>query len=387
MVMVTRNFWQNKINTALQHRSIVWLSGVRRIGKTNLCKSLSGIEYFDCELPSTRQMLDAPEMFLKDHQGKLLVLDEIHRLSNPAELLKIAADYYPNTKVIATGSSTLGASAKFKDTLAGRKTSLWFTPILVAELENFQSTKLPHRLLHGGLPPFFLSPIVPTRDFQEWLDAYWAKDILELFRLERRFSFHKFIELLLVHSGSIFEATKFTSPCEISRGTINNYLSILEATHTMHVIRPFNSHRANEIIAAPKVYGFDTGFVCHARGLHTLRPDDYGNLWEHLVLNEIQGQLQTKIIYYWRNKQKNEIDFVLSVGNHQPPLAIECKWSSQKFKPDNLKIFRCQYPHGKNFVVAADIQKTFSQKYDQLIVKFVNLDGLITELLEQEISS
>ena len=58
------------------------------------------------------------------------------------------------------------------------------------------------RLLHGGLPPFFLSPAVPDADFQEWMDAYWAKDIQELFRLERRHSFLRFAELLWRQSGA-----------------------------------------------------------------------------------------------------------------------------------------------------------------------------------------
>jgi hypothetical protein len=80
---------------------------------------------------------------------------------------------------------------------------------------------LHHRLLHGGLPPFFLEKVLPERDFQEWMDAYWAKDIQELFRLERRQSFQKFAELLMAQSGGIFEATKFTRPCEASRTTIS----------------------------------------------------------------------------------------------------------------------------------------------------------------------
>jgi len=66
--------------------------------------------------------LDDPEAFLQSLRGKRIVLDEVHRLQNPSELLKIAADYFPDTKILATGSSTLGVSAKFKDTLAGRKT-------------------------------------------------------------------------------------------------------------------------------------------------------------------------------------------------------------------------------------------------------------------------
>ena len=155
--MVIRELWQNKIKLALKKRSIIWLSGVRRAGKTNLCQSFNDIEYLDCELPRIRQTLEDPESFFSDKDRKLIVLDEVHRLNNPSEILKIAADHYPKVKVIATGSSTLGASVKFKDTLAGRKTTIWLTPLLLSELEAFENTDLNHRFLHGGLPPFFLS--------------------------------------------------------------------------------------------------------------------------------------------------------------------------------------------------------------------------------------
>ena len=79
-------------------------------------------------------------------------MDEIHRLSNPSEILKIAADHYPAVQIIATGSSTLGVSTKFKDTLAGRKINIWLTPLLLQELDVFKNTDLTHRVLHGGLP-------------------------------------------------------------------------------------------------------------------------------------------------------------------------------------------------------------------------------------------
>jgi predicted AAA+ superfamily ATPase len=269
------------------------------VGKTCLSQTVPNTEYFDCELPRVRRMLEDPQGFLDGMRGRRIVLDEIHRLLNPSELLKIAADHYPDIRVLATGSSPLGASAKFKDTLSGRKRDLWLTPMSLADLGDFQRPDLRHRLLRGGLPPFFLADELPERDFQEWLDAYWAKDIQELFRLESRSSFQKFTELLIAQSGGVFEATRFTRPCEVSRTTIANYLKVLEATLVAHVIRPFNSHRPTEIVAAPKVYAFDTGFVCYHRGWQELRQEDLGGTWEHFVLNEIMAQLQSRQIFYW----------------------------------------------------------------------------------------
>lgn len=369
-MLKTRSYWLKRIEEAWKERSIVWLSGVRRSGKTVLCQSLPRIKYFDCELPRIRQMMDDPEAFLDDLSGHRIVLDEIHRLGNPAQLLKIAADHYPHIKILATGSSTLGASKKFRDTLTGRKKEIWLTPMISFDLHDFGHTDIKHRFLYGGLPPFFLSTRFPEKDFQEWVDSFWAKDIQELFQLERRHSFQKFVELLMAQSGGIFEATRFSSPCEVSRTTIQTYLKVLESTFVVHIIRPYSLHRPTEIISAPKIYGFDTGFVCYYRGWASLRKEDLGFLWEHYILNELFGLRQSRDILYWRDKRGHEVDFIIASAG-TPPIAIECKWSMKEFDPTNLIAFRRQYPKGKNFVIAQDVKEPFHHKYDKMIVNFI----------------
>jgi len=381
--MVQRRFWINQVEKAWRRRSVVWLSGVRRAGKTFLSQSLADIEYFDCELPRVRRMMDDPEGFLKSARGKRIVLDEIHRLDHPSEILKIAADHYSDIRVLATGSSTLGASTRFRDTLAGRKAELWLTPMIMADLTDFDRPELHHRFLHGGLPPFFLARPLPESEFQEWMDAYWAKDIQELFRLERRRSFQKFAELLMAQSGGIFEATAFARPCEVSRTTISNYLAVLEATFVMHVLRPYSSRRSTEIVSAPKVYAFDTGFVCYHRGWHQLRPDDLGVLWEHFVLNELQAHGQSRELRYWRDKRGHEVDFIVASRGHAP-VAIECKWSASDFDSTNLQAFRRRHPHGHNLVVANDVEHAFTRSYGDLLVRFVSVSGLIAAVMKKK---
>lgn len=377
-MMVRRTFWHGRIEAAWRRRSVVWLMGVRRVGKSVLCQTLPEVVYYDCELPRVRRLLDEPQAFWEDHRDRRVVLDEVHRLPNPSETLKIAADHFPDVRVLATGSSTLGASARFRDTLAGRKAEVWLTPMTLADLADFGRPDLRHRLLRGGLPPFFLAGALPERDFQEWVDAYWAKDVLELFRLERRQSFQRLLELLMAQSGGIFEASALARACEVSRTTIANYLAVLEATFVVHPVRPFVGGGAAEIVAAPKVYAFDTGFVCYHRGWHELRRDDLGLLWEHLVLNELHAHSGARAIHYWRSKRGAEIDFVLAPRGG-PPTAIECKWSASEFDAASLRAFRSRYPKGPNLVVAADVDAPYRRRYGELPVRFVSLRGLTAE--------
>jgi hypothetical protein len=378
--MLSRPFWLSRLAEAWRERNVVWLMGVRRAGKTVLAQSVPGAEYLDCELPSVRRLLADPEAFLADRKRATVVLDEIHRLPDAALVLKVAADHYPTTRVLATGSSTLGASARFRDTLAGRKREVWLTPMVHADLTAFGQQRLEHRLLRGGLPPFFLAETLPERDFEEWTEAYWAKDVLELFRLERRHAFQRLLELLMSQSGGIFEATPLARACEVSRPTVTAYLAVLEATFVVHVVRPYALSGAAEIVTAPRVYGFDTGFVCHHRGWHALRREDCGPLWEHVVLNELQAHLGRAPVHYWRSKHGNEVDFIVA-RRGRPPLAIECKWSADGFEPAGLKAFRSRYPEGANLVVAHDVARPFTKRFGALSVRFVGIDAVANSMV------
>jgi len=176
----------------------------------------------------------------------------------------------------------------------------------------------------------------------------------------------------MAQSCGIFDATRFARPCEVSRPTIANYLRVLEATFVVHVIRPSSARRTTEIVAAPTVYGFDTGFICYYRDWQELRDDDLGILWEHFVLNEITARLQSREIFYWRDKRGHEVDFILA-PRRKSPIAIECKWSSNNFDSANLRAFRHQHPDGNNLVLAHDVERAFIQNYGNLKVRFESL--------------
>ena len=279
---------------------------------------------------------------------------------NPSEVLKVAADHFPKVRVVATGSSTLAARRKFKDSLAGRKREVWLTPMIAADFEAFGSTDLDRRMLHGGLPPFFLAPRVDDKDYEEWMSSYWAKDLSDLFVVDKRAAFMKFAELIFAQSGGLFEAQAFAAPCEVSRTTVQSYLSILETTLLATVLR-----------TQPKVYAFDTGFVAYHRGWDSLRDEDRGQLLEHLVLGEIAARFGVSRLHYWRDKQQHEVDFVLEVARRRDVVAIECKSAAQKLDPAGLRAFRRRYPRGRNLVVTLRDTDEYKRSFGEIEVEFV----------------
>jgi predicted AAA+ superfamily ATPase len=364
---IDRPLWRSRIEQEWRERRVVWLAGPRRLGKTTLVRSLPDVDYFDCDLPSVRRDADDTEAFLRRHRGRRIVLDEIHRLADPSTLLKIAADHFPDVHVLATGSSMLGASARFRDTLAGRKRTIRLLPVLHRELPAFGIVSPERRMLHGGLPEQLTAPRLPERDFVEWTEAFWARDILELFSIGKRYSFLRFLELLWAQSGGLCELTSFTAACEASRQTLANYLDIFAATGVVHVLRPFATNPTREIVAMPKVYAFDTGFVCHARSIDSLRADDKGPLFEHLVLDELLFEAAPEEIHYWRDKQKHEIDFVW-MPRGRAPVAIECKWRASRFDPTAMQSFATLHPKAALWLVAEDRQSWTTRRHGAIEV-------------------
>ena len=271
-----RSFWFRTIEERWLLNNVIWFSGLPKSGKTSIVQNLPQVEYFDCTLPSVRRALEHPlEFFARIGEGRV-VLDDITRIVNPIAIVSLARQVYPQIKVIVTSSTSLAVVGADKDLSEERIEEIWLTPMVSADLSDFLQHDLQQRFLRGGLPPFFLSEGFPEREFQQWMDDFWLNSVQNLFRLEKRASLQKFAEMLMIDSGQIFEATRYAEPCAVSRTTITNYLSVLEKTYFANLLRPFNSRRSTEIIAAPKVYGFDTGFIAFHRGWNQLRRSDLG---------------------------------------------------------------------------------------------------------------
>ena len=376
--MIERPHWKKRIENAWKEAPIVWLSGVRRSGKTTLAQALRDPKdtlYINCDLPITEDRIRDPELFFRSCEKPVVVFDEIHQLSDPSRLLKVGADLFPQLKILATGSSTLAASKKFRDTLTGRKRLVHLLPILWTELEIFSCKDISRRLFQGGLPPALLSDAKNPSFYREWLDSFFARDIQKLFAFRDADKFSLLFEYLLRQSGGQMETARAAAELKISRITVENHLRALEVTHAVSSIRPFFGSGQKEIVKMPKIYGFDTGFITFVRGWDPLRPQDHGILWEHLVLEYLQAALAGETIRYWRDKAGREVDFVLARRRDQID-TIECKWNPSDFDPSALKVFRSYYPKGKNYLVSPLTGESYLKNFGELTVKICNPIGI-----------
>ena len=379
--MVERPFWTHQITSAWQKRSVVWLAGVRRVGKTTLAQMLPDTVYLNCDLPSTLRKVEDPELFFRGLPKKATVIfDEIHRLPDPAMPLKIAADVFPNLRVLATGSSTLAASRKFRDTLTGRKILLHLPPVLWTECrEVFGLLDLDRRLLHGGLPEPLLMDAREDAFFSEWLDSFYARDIQELFGIRERTGFLNLLRLMLRQSGGLVDYSGLARECGLSRPTVKAHLEAMTVALALFSLPPFHGGGRREIIRRPRVYAFDTGFVAYARGWENIRNEDRGYLWEHLVLDVLRVCTGGDNLFYWRDKSGREIDFILH-GPGGKAHAVECKINPDRLDPEALRVFRESYPEGRNYVICPAVEEAYDRPAGRLVVRVGGCSTLFKEL-------
>ena len=375
--MITRPHWLQKMTALWQDRHIIWLSGVRRVGKTSLCRQLPEGVYLNCDLPSTQRLVADPEFFLKQQTPDCpLILDEIHRIADPSLLLKIAADDFPRLRIVATGSSTLHATKKFRDTLTDRKRTLYLPPVLWRECpQTFGVRQLDERLARGGFPGQLLATDPTPVFFEDWMDSFYARDIQELFGVRNRTGFLTLLKLLCLRSGGLLDVSDLAKESGLSRPTVMAHLDAMEISHAIHRVPPFFGGGHREIIRQPRVYAFDTGLIAHVRGWEQIREQDRGLLWENLVLDELRAAYPSRAIHYWRDKNQREIDFVIEQGRDRVD-TVEVKIKPDAFDPAHLRVFRALYPKGDNYLMCPFVDKPQMLRYGQMTVRVCSTQHL-----------
>ena len=169
------------------------------------------------------------------------------------------------------------------------------------------------------------------------------------------------MRLLLLQSGGQVDYSRLASLSELSRPTVKAHIEAMRIAHAIHLLPPFHGGGKQEIVSRPKCYAFDTGFVAFERGWEQIREEDRGLLWEHLVLDALRMQFRDDQIFYWQDKSRREIDFVIRREGGRVDL-VECKINPDKLDAGAAEVFRRIYSHGDNYVAAPGIQEPWRMR-------------------------
>lgn len=310
----------------------VGLLGPRQVGKTTLVKNLKLEKeslYLDLEKASDRAKLVDPELFLKAHADKTVILDEIQLMPELfAELRSLIDEQREPGRFILLGSASPDLIRKSADSLAGRIGYLELTPFYLGEVETDELEKL---WIRGGFPLSFLAK--SDRESQLWrqnfIKTYLERDLAQIGLSTDPRLVERFWMMLANAQGGIWNAESFAKALGITRPTVNRYLEFLEGSFMVRVLAPFHQNIKKRLVKSPKVFIRDAGLLHSLTGVTSM--DSLinqllvGPSWEGFVIEQIIATLREEYEYYfYRTHQGAECDLLL-VKNGVVKTAIEIK--------------------------------------------------------------
>ncbi len=319
--------------------------GARQVGKTTLVKKiLENKEYLflNADDPAVRVMLSNPNteqiksIIAKD---KIVFIDEAQRIENIGITLKIITDTFPDVQLIVTGSSSFYLGNEINEPLTGRKWEYVLYPVSWEEYENHMGflrseQQLENRLLFGFYPDVLNNPGNEKEILKDLTDSYLYRDILAFSEIRKPDVLEKLLQALAFQIGSEVNFNELAQITGINKTTVQRYIEILEKGFIIFRLKSFRRNLRNEIKRNSKIYFFDNGIrnmiIGNFASLNLRQ--DLGALWENFLVSErlkqnIYKQTFAKI-YFWRTKQKQEIDFVEEKEGTIE--GFEFKWSAAK---------------------------------------------------------
>lgn len=256
-------------------RKLVALTGPRQVGKTTLARQLmqglAPAQSLNWDVLADRAVLQRQRWL---PIGRLLVLDEVHKMSGWKAWLKGVVDGRPEAQaLLVTGGARMETFRQSGESLAGRYFAYRLHPISVREWCEQQGASpedaLTHLLARGGFPEPCLAddPVQADR----WRALYIAdlvrEDVLEFSRVQELGRMKLFVELLRERVGSPLSLASIARDLAVSPATLRRCLGMLQGPFIVFTVQPWHHNIARALLQAPKVYFYDIGLVRGDDGL------------------------------------------------------------------------------------------------------------------------
>lgn len=365
---------------------VLYLGGPRQVGKTTVLRHIArhfALDYVTLDNLEARQLARTdPKLFLDQYRTPLLI-DEVQYAPELFSAIKMKVDQSNhNGQYWLTGSQQFSMIKNLQESLAGRVGILtllgfsfrelypqwqlpqpfsWAIPLTtlpdivpppsVHELFNF--------IVRGCFPILWHPTTAPERDqfLQTYIQTYVDRDLSSLFHVSKLFEFHKFLRLCAERTGQILNLSELARDASVSVHAAKEWLSILEQTHLVYLLRPYRTNHSARLIKSPKLYFLDTGLACYLTGWPNvdtvLKNGNWaGTLFETFVVNELlksffyRGNNYPPLFYY-RDQQGHEVDVIIEQDRALYPIEIKLSKTIRRDDISSISYIQKQFKNIK----------------------------------------
>ena len=331
---------------------VILLTGPRQTGKTTMLKYLFPeyryITFDDSTLRFSAK--EDPAGFIESMQTPVII-DEIQYAPEILSYIKMHIDRNrKNGMYILTGSQVFNVMAGVTESLAGRTSLFELLPFSFNELTHIKNTNPKDisgcfRQITRGFYPVPNIEKTDTKAFYgAYLSLYIERDVRQIQNIRDISTFEVFMQILASRAGNLLNIADLAQNCGLSQATCKTWLSILENSRIIYLLRPWYGNTAKRLVKSPKIYFTDTGLLAYLLkypDTHTLQASQaMGAVFENMIIMEF---LKKKInmclnsnLYFYRDSNGVEIDLVVDEGRSIKLYEIK---ASRTLRPDMTKTF------------------------------------------------
>lgn len=331
---------------------VVAILGPRQAGKTTLAReAFKNYHYVNLENTDIRSYatLD-PRGFLFEYLNDYgLIIDEFQHVPALLSYIQTIVDEQKKPgQFILTGSQNFLMNQAITQSLAGRISIHTLLPLSIAELSgaHLLPQTIEEFMYKGSYPSLYTTEVPADRWYRGYIHTYLERDVRQLRQVENLDLFQTFIQLCAGRIGQIVNFTSLANDCGISDNTARQWLSLLEASYIVYLLKPHYKNFSKRIVKNPKLFFYDTGLVC---SLLKVTPEILpmhpfkGNLFESLIISELTkmsyNQGKDPSLYFWRDHTGHEIDCIIDKGQQLIPLEIKAAKTISPSFFDGLKFW------------------------------------------------